>query len=261
MPVVQALEALEASFAATQGKCELAATAEPSVLIAQEIRATLETFGLLDQAMDVLYGFLERRELSWLHRGRDLLLEFAGRFSSHQQRLDQLREQQGKVLCPYCSHFSEPGGARCQRCAKPLPLNLGLPDNASTFQVLDHRPNQGASELLVTANLAMLYEAVKAIEENRLDADSFLAAIDKFEATLESGIERVPSEPSVDSVEVSDLYDLLDDGLAEICAGLKFLRGYPAARDQSTLLAGIQKMDSGAKKVAEAGARARHWKP
>ena len=127
VPVMDALESIEGSFAATAKKCELALSAETSVLISQEIRATLESFEVFSEGVDAVYRFLEERGVHWLEQGRRLLRDFAGRFLAHQERLDQLKEQQNKVLCPYCGHFNEPGPLRCQRCAKPLPLNLGLP--------------------------------------------------------------------------------------------------------------------------------------
>lgn len=256
MPVMDALESLESSFSGTAKKCELAAAAETSVLIAQEIRATLETFELFAEGLDAVYRFLDERDLRWLDEGRRLLREFAGRFLGHQERLEVLREQQNKVLCPYCSHFNEIGPPRCQRCAKPLPLNLGVPED-STFTFVEQGPARPEEKLLVTSNLVPVYQAAKAIDEASMDAATFLATLDRFEATLESGVDRIPAEPrSGDLGKVEQLYSLLDEGLAELFAGLDLMRGYPESLDQNLLLEGIRKLDSGAKKVTQAGAEA-----
>ena len=260
MPVMEALELVEASFAATESKCQLTVSAEPSVLIAQEIRATLETFEIFREGVDSVYRFLEERDLVWLRQGRAQLLEFGSRFLAHKERLDQLREQQGKVLCPFCGHFNQPGLARCQRCANPLPLNLGLPETSSTFEVLDYRPDQGANDLLVTNNLAPVYEAIRAISEGRMNKETFLAVLEKFESTLESGVDRLPAEPSSGDDNASALYDLLDEGLEEVSAALQLLRSYPGSGDQTLLLGAIRKLDAGVKKIAEAGSQARRVK-
>lgn len=259
MPLMEALEAVEVCFSATESKCQLTADAETSVLIAQELRSTLESFQVFREGLDSVYRFLEERDLAWLQQGRSQLLEFGARFLAHKQRLDQLREQQGKVLCPFCSQFNQSLAQRCQRCAKPLPLNLGMPERSTTFEVLDYRPSQEAETLLVTANLAPVYQAIRELSEGRMETDVFLGVLERLEMAMEGGLERVSTE-SVAAPDRSGLYAKLDQGVDEMAAGIELLRDYSASRDQAILVAAVHKLDSGAKKVAEAEAKARQLK-
>lgn len=57
-PLMEALEAGEVCFSATESKCRMTFGVEPSVLIAHEVRATLESFTLFREGLDSVYRFL-----------------------------------------------------------------------------------------------------------------------------------------------------------------------------------------------------------
>jgi hypothetical protein len=137
-PVMEALESLEVTFTASQEDYQQSLLTETSVLVAQEIKATLECFDLFHEGLDAVYHFLDERALHWLEHGQAVLRDFGTRLQGHHERFEQLHAQQGKVLCPYCASFSEQGSPRCQRCSKPLPVNLGLPGQSS-FEFVDHQ--------------------------------------------------------------------------------------------------------------------------
>lgn len=115
------VEELERTFAATAEQNEAALRTESSALIAGEIRGILEAYQVFPPGLQAVRKFLQGGNPESSAQGRSLLREFAARYLVHLERLDMLRDQQGKPLCPYCSHFSEPGARHCERCAQALP--------------------------------------------------------------------------------------------------------------------------------------------
>lgn len=260
--LVDATEAAEMAFGKTKEQLAQVQGQLPSALANEEIAAALESFEEFEDGIEAIYKFLEERDRLWLVEAKGCLTEFGKLFAAHQNRLKEIEEQQGQLLCPMCSTANDSTRSRCSKCGSPLPQNVA----ASTVSTFESREQTGLeaqeeSRPLVTANLEKLYLAVNEMAAGNSDDESFLQAVDHFEGQIEANLNSLPAEPEVtDSAKqqaVGLLYDALENGVETMRSALDLMRSFPENRDQDVLIKAVQLMDEGAKLVAAAGEAAK----
>lgn len=259
--LADATEAAEEAFGKTKEQLAQVQGQLPSALANEEIAAALESFEEFEDGIEAIYKFLEERDRLWLVEAKGCLLEFGKLFAEHQNKLKEIEEQQGKLLCPMCSTANDSTRTRCSKCGSPLPQNVAA-SAVSTFESRERTGLEGQeSRPLVTANIEKLYLAVNDMAAGNIDEESFLQAVDHFEGQIEANLNSVPPEPEVaDTAKqqaVEMLYDALENGVETMRSALDLMRTYPENRDQDVLVKAVQLMDEGAKLVAAAGEAAK----
>lgn len=258
-PLIEALQAVEAGFSQTYEKLKQAHPVMESVLAKEEIENACRAFDEdFRKGVESVYRFLVERETIWMTEAHGTLLDFARRLSAHKERLKELEALEGKVTCPRCSTVNEQERQRCSQCGFHLPQNIAA-TATSTFQTKEAGglAVEDESELLVTANMAKLYEAINAVHEGRLDDESFLAEVDKFELLVNANVTSLPEEPTVgdpgQQQAVNRVYDTFEEGIDRFHQGIEMMRQFVETREEETLREAVRTLDQGAKKIAEAG--------
>lgn len=256
-PLLDAVEAIEESFSKSRDQLEEAEGALDSALANDEVGAAVETFEEFEDAVEAIYKFLEQRDTDWLLEARGCILEFAKRYSAHQQRLKEIEEQQGQLLCPMCSTSNDSSRTRCSKCGGPLPQNIA----AATTTTFESKEKTGLekeeSGPLITANIEKLYLAVNGVSGGTLGHEEFLSAVDQFENTLETNVGSLPAEPEVGDEQkqqaLDKVYDAFEQGVETLREALDMMRRYPSTEDEESLAAAVRMVDEGAKLIAAAG--------
>lgn len=253
--LVSALEELDESFGKSREGLEQATGRMDSALANDELEAVQETFEEFDEGMEAAYKFLDHRETAHLVEAKGCFLEFAKRFSAHQERLKEIEANQGKVLCPSCATFNEVGRSRCDKCGGPLPQNVA----ATASTTFSHR-EQGAMEkevdVLITANIAKVYEAVNAIAAGEISDEEFLAEVQRFENLVEANAGGIPQEPDMGDAGkqkmVTKLYDDFEHGVEAFRKAIDILVQYPETGSEEALAEGVRLINEGALKINKA---------
>ena len=254
-PLVEALRAVEVTFDQTFQTFKQSLPMMETALVKEEIEAALKAFDEdFKQGIEAVYRFLTERETIRLTQAKGFLLDFAKRLSAHKEKLKELESLEGKVTCPRCSTVNEIERQRCSQCGFALPQNVGA-TTTSTFQAKEAGGlgDDGPEDLLLTANLVKLYEAVNAVHAGTIDDAAFVTEIEKFETLVNAGVNSLPAEPSLtDSAQqnaVNQVYDAFEEGVELFRQGTEQLRSYLDSRSEEALKQGILTIDQGAKKV------------
>lgn len=250
------LEEIDERFAQSREELEQATGHLDSALANDELEAVQETFEELDDGMTAAHKFLEIRDRAMLMEAKGCLIEFGKRFTAHQEKLQEIEANQGKVLCPGCATPNESTRSRCTKCGAPLPQNVAAKAQ-TTFETKEHGAlDQEDNEVLVTANLAKLYEAVNNVAAGEIDHETFLDELDRFENLVEAGVSSLPQEPDMEDetkqTQVSNLYDDFEQGVETMRQAMDILRSFPERNDETVLAEGVRLVDEGANLVQKA---------
>ncbi len=252
-PFVEALQRIEVSFKSTYEELEKALPVMETALAQEEVQGALNSFEDFKQGVEAAYRFLVERELIRLSQARGFMLDFATRLSGHSQKLRELEEREGKVVCPRCSEVNEPDRQRCSNCGFALPQNVGS-TTTSTFQTREAGGlDEEKVELLMTSNLVRLYESVNAVHEGRIDDATFIAEIERFETLVNASVKGLPAEPAAGDAKATEaanqMYDAFDDGVEYFKQGTEHFRNFLESRDAELLKSGVVAIDQGAKRI------------
>lgn len=249
-PILAAIEAVAENYQTTNEALEASLESVDSVLAKEEIEKCLDAFEDLHEGLEAVNKFLEERDRAWLKQGRGYLLDFARRFQESHLKLQEIENQLGKVLCPRCSVYNESDRNRCSSCGSPLPQNVAS-EPVSTFNARETPQLSEKDELLVTANLAKLYQAINSVSAGEIDHPEFEQALNQFEQILNANVAALPVEPEVKDPEEQELvemsYDRFETSLSQLHSGLDLLRGYLENPDDETLKDAVKMIDQGAK--------------
>ncbi len=256
-PLIEAMVAVEMGFAQTKSKLEHAPTILESALALEEVQTALKTFEDFEHGIQAVQAFLAERSRVQLTQARGYLLDFAKALSTSRERLKELEAMEGKTTCPRCATLNDSDRTRCVSCGVALPQNVGS-TTTTTFEAKESggMPNEN-EDLLMTANVVKLYEAVNGIHAGDIDDATFLSEIEKFENLVNANVTQLPPEPA-DTEEaqkeaVNRVYDAFEEGVEGFRQGTELLRSYLDNRDEEVLKEAVMAIDGGAKKIAAAG--------
>lgn len=259
-PVIQALREVELNFNGTYETLKAGQSIMETALAKEEIDGALKAFHEdFQQGVEAMYRFLTERETIRLSQAKGFLKDFAKRLTLHKEKLKELEALEGKVTCPRCSTINDSDRQRCSQCGFALPQNVAA-TATTTFQAKEEGglgKEEAQEDLLLTANVVKLYEAVNGIADGSIDDAAFLTEIEKFETLVNAGVNTLPAEPSLTDAgqqdAVNQVYDAFEEGVELFRQGTEQLRGYLDSRDEEALKQGVLTIDKGAKKVAAAG--------
>jgi len=266
LPLMEALAPLQESCRETaDGLEELLKAGVESVVMREEIEKALDAVEYQQEALVEYSEFFENRETLVLRSAAHKLQESTLQLHEALERLGELAEREGKVVCIRCGHYNPPGRGNCEKCSAPLP-NLG--QQQSSFETAEGAPvAAGAPEgPVLTSNLVRLYQAVDRVHTGEIDLETFLAELDWFAGMIEKNSEFTVEEPNWDELSeeeqagaeeaakwMEEIQQIFAQGVTEMQDALELLRQYAETEEKSILEDGVKQMDSGARKVATVG--------
>lgn len=249
---------------------ELVGMPGQSEAVKGEVAKLREAYEMHDEALAIFSEYLDGdAEPEDFVRAQKMLIEASEKLSDVKEELDRLGENEGKVSCVRCGKPNEPGSRSCSSCGAQLPQQAGM-GIASTmsFQEDDGTANLNEGELVITANLERLFNAVNEIAEGRSSDEEFERVLDWLDGLMENAISTMPeipdmSPPAEASEETLSQIETLKDELAEqrtealegmgaIRDALNAMGGYLDDRDKNTLIQGVRDVRDGAVKMQNA---------
>jgi hypothetical protein len=251
---------------------ELAGMANTSEAIGKEIEGVREAYDMHEEAISIFSEFLDgEAEPDDFARAQKLLVEASEKLSDHKEELERLGESEGKVSCVRCGSLNDPGNRVCGNCGAQMPQQAGV-GMASTmsFQEDDGAANMDGSELVVTANLERLFNAVNEIAEQRCSDADFESVLDWLDGLMENAMRTMPEVPNMATPElaqeqldqIEELQEKLTaqrdqilEGMSNVRDALNTLQGYLDDRQKDTLIRGVREVRDGAVRM-QSGERA-----
>lgn len=254
VPLTEALEGCELAFSHTRSALESALATLDSVLARQEVEGLLQALDDFEEAVGLVYDFLDERQVETLQEGRRKLLQFGLEFDQRQKALREIEENQGMASCVHCSSPNPAERSRCNRCGFPLPKNIGA-QATSTFESCE--APLGAP--VVHGNLVKLYALINEVAEGG-GTEEMLAEADRLESILTRNLDRVPAEPQETDQgkarRIAEVYDTLAGGADQMLAAFERLHSYAESGLIEELEQAILLLDEGAQMIAQAGEKA-----
>ena len=111
-------------------------------------------------------------------------------------------------------------------------------------------------DVLITANIAKVYEAVNAIAAGEISDEEFLAEVQRFENLVEANAGGIPQEPDMGDAGkqkmVTKLYDDFEHGVEAFRKAIDILVQYPETGSEEALAEGVRLINEGALKINKA---------
>ena len=248
---------------------ELAGMADSTQAISAEIQGIRDAYDMHDEALAIFSEFLDGdAEPEDFAKAQKMLIEASEKLSDHKEEMDRLGESEGKVSCVRCGGLNEPGGRVCGKCGAQLPQQAGISGISSTmsFQEGEGGALTDEGDLVVTANLEKLFNAVNEMAEGRSSDADFEGVLDWLDGLLESAIGTMPELPALAFPDLTDEQatqigelkvglaeqrDNILEGMNDVRDALNTLSGYLEDRQKDTLIAGVRAVRDGAVKMQQ----------
>jgi tetratricopeptide (TPR) repeat protein len=249
---------------------ELAGMPGHSEAVSDEIAKLREAYDMHDEAISMFSEFLDgEADSDDFTKAQKLLIEASEKLSDVKEELERLSESEGKVSCIRCGKPNEQGSRVCSSCGAQLPQQVGM-GVASTmsFQEDDGSAALQEGDLVITANLERLFNAINEIAEERCSDAEFERVLDWMDGLMETAINTMPEIPdmappagtdeeTLDQIETlkSELADQRNtaiEGMTTIRDALAHMQSFLDGRDKDVLIQGVRQVRDGAVKMQNA---------
>lgn len=250
---------------------ELAGMPSQSEAVKEEVAKLRSAYEMHDEALALFSDFLDgEADHEEFARAEKMLIEASEKLSDLKEELERLGESEGKVSCIRCGKLNEPSNRTCGSCGAQIPQQAGMGGIASTMSFQEGEGGSGLSEgeLVVTANLERLFNAVNEIAEDRCSDTEFERVLDWMEGLMENAIATMPEIPDmappaeasdetlsqIDTLkqELAEQRNEVLDGMAAIRDALVTMGSYLDSRDKAVLVQGVREVRDGALKMQDA---------
>lgn len=264
------LDGFEAELKEEQAAVNELAGMSQNDAVRDEVAKLRAAYELHEEALSIFAEFLDgEAEPEDFGRAQKLLIEASEKLSDGKEELERLGESEGKVSCIRCGQLNEPGNRVCGSCGAQIPQQPGM-GIASTmsFQEDDGSAALQEGDLVMTANLERLFNAVNEIAEGRSGDADFEEVLDWMDGLMENAINTMPEIPdmappkdtdqeTLDQIETlkSDLAEQRDaaiEGMTTIRDALNVMSGYLDDREKDTLIRGVRQVRDGAVQMQHA---------
>lgn len=270
-PLAEALEAVyQAAQESHQDLDQLLQAGTESVMISEQLEAGLDAIEYQLEALNEFKEFFENRENLVLRSAMAKLEESANQLGEVMDRLAELADREGKVVCVRCGHYNPAGRSNCEKCSAPLPNLVHQVGSTIDTGESGDLPQEVSQGPILTSNLVRVYRAVDEVFEGTMDDDTYLAELEWYAGVIEKyssydaeepDWEKLSEEERAEAEEahrlVEEVQEAFAQGVEEMHQALEILRGFVDSRLKSDLEEGIQRMDSGARKIAAVGEASR----
>lgn len=265
----QIVEEFETTLNAEQSSIdELVGMGNPHEGIVKEIKGVRKAYELQLEALAIFSAFIDGEgEPEDFVKAQKLLVEASEKLSDHKEELERLGESEGKISCIRCGALNEPSHRVCGKCGAQMPQQAGASGISSTLSIQEADGASaplGAGELVVTANLERLFNAVNEIAEGRCSDADFEGVLDWMDGLLASAMKSVPEVPAMAYPEateeqfdqIAELQQKLSEqrgfmleGMAEVREALNNMAGYLEEQSKDILIQGVRAVRDGVVKM------------
>lgn len=150
-----------------------------SVLVQDEIPRTLDHLDAHYAAVEDLVSSLEGEDGEGLDKALEDLLETARQIDESRQVYAAALQHENQILCPSCGRNNPPENRLCEACGEALPRSSEASALASsTFSVMaSQQVLEENQQLVMTENVARLFDACDAVAVGEISDDDFLAEV------------------------------------------------------------------------------------
>ena len=231
-----------------------------SIPILEELPKLMECTDMYGEAISEIEEFLNDKASERLGRAEELLEKGTEVLNASMELLQSLKEKEGSVSCPKCQTLNTQGRLKCSNCNTVLPQ---LTDGDGGFEVREGEAETAdPDEMMLTSNLKRLYDAIKAISEDRIDDAEYLGTLAWMRGVLKEAEAELARQPFInpfeypeeereqmkaDSEIVEDAKALFRKGIGDFGSGLDLLETYVQSRNQDILKEGIERTYSAAR--------------
>jgi hypothetical protein len=236
-----------------------------SVLVQEEIPRTLDSLDAHYAAVEELIASLESGDVAALDTALGHLVETAKSLDQSREVYAAAVQHENQVTCPSCSRSNPPENRLCEACGETLPRSLDAAGLASsTFSVMaSQQVLEENKQLVMTENVARLFDACDAIADGNISEDEFLsevrlarAGLKDFAADLDDVAEMLMDRSSFtdEQWEVWETHHLphLEDvaqgflhGMAEAQEGLDKMASFVDDPNEQHLVRGVRQVWEG----------------
>lgn len=266
------LESFESELKEEQAAVnELAGMPSQSEAVRSEVAKLRPVYEAHEEALAIFAEFLDGEgENEDFYKAQKMLVDASEKLSEHKEELERLGESEGKVSCIRCGKLNEPGNRVCGSCGAQMPQQAGMGGIASTMSFQEEGGSAALQEgdLVITANLERLFNAVNEIAENRSSDTDFERVLDWMDGLMENAISTMPEVPDMTPPaeadeetreqietlrgELTEQRDTVIEGMTTIRDALANMQNYLETRDKDVLVQGVREVRDGAVKMQNA---------
>ncbi len=230
-----------------------------SALVQEEIPKTLDIIDAHYQALEDLIAALEENLADKAREQLEKLVETAKQLDESRQVYEAAAQHQNHVLCPSCGRSNPPENRVCEACGEQLPRAEDPSALASsTFSMVSGPALEESQQLVMTENVARLFEACDAIYLGQISDQQFaeelkLAAtglkeyaqeLDEIAATAMDETNFTEEQLAVWKSQhlpyLEDVALAFTQGISEAEEGLRSMELYFQDRNEQCLIDGVR---------------------
>lgn len=150
-----------------------------SVLVQEEIPRTLDVVDAHYAAVEDLIASVEGEDREALSTAASALVETAKKLDESRHVYATAVQHENQITCPSCSRSNPPENRLCEACGETLPRSANASELASsTFSVMaSQQVLEENQQLVMTENVARLFDACDAVAVGDITDDEFLAEV------------------------------------------------------------------------------------
>lgn len=236
-----------------------------SVLVQDEVPRTLDYLDTHYGAIEELNAAVEGDDKAGIDAAAAKLLDSARKLEESRNVYATAAQHENHVLCPSCSRSNPPENRVCEACGETLPRSADASTLASsTFSVVaSQQMLEENQQLVMTENVAKLFDACDDIAAGKITQEAFLAEVNWARAGLKDLSEELDSiaETLMDRSSFTDeqwavwetqhlphLEDVAQGfihGMAECKEGLDRMASFVDDPDNEHLISGVRQVWEG----------------
>ncbi len=235
-----------------------------SALVQEELPKTLDIIDSHYAALEDLGGALDEDDRTKIDECLSQLKSTARELEESRQVYETAAQHQDHILCPACGRSNPPENRVCEACGDPLPR----PDDAgaspsSTFSMVSGPALEESQQLVMTDNVARLFESCDAIYLGQISPEQFSEEVhqaalglkeyaqelDEIAATALDETAFTPEQLEVWRTQhlpyLEDVAGAFTHGIAEAEEGLRSMELYLQDPNEQHLINGVRQVWEG----------------
>lgn len=194
------------------------------------------------------------------------LIEVVEAFKESGQVFIEAAGRVGKIVCVSCGRGNPKTNNNCEACGVALPKIVDDGQSDSTFELSEHGGLEDENRMLMTTNLARIFQACEDIAENKIDTEEFLSVLEWADGLLKQmnqglkqkerehnhlyqGSEETTPELELERDTLGEVLAFFEAGIIEWEAGLKEIALYLEEPEVRHLKSGMSRVWEGASAI------------